>query len=241
MIREEIVHINGAPKKLIVFLHGYLDSSDAIDQKLHMLSDSLPSVAVHIPQAPFACEVEPHMRQWYSMYRFDPGYERKNAPSMKEFVGYYNRMSLGLEEACGYLQPYLEQTLSEYGLDYKDLFLCGFSQGAMTAIYTALMCPEEIGGLISFSGIMAGHEHLLKHARSHPRTMLLHGTEDTCLRLQSMEFTARQLEKLGCQVECKKLAGIGHSVSTEAIESAIDFIKKIIKEDDKSEKLQKIG
>lgn len=241
MIREEIVHINGVPKKLVVFLHGYLDSSDAVDQKLKMLCDSLSSVAVHIPQAPFTCEVEPHMRQWYSMYRFDPSYERKKAPSMKEFVSYYNRMTLGLEETYGYLMPYLEQTLSEYGLAYKDLFLCGFSQGAMVAIYTALMCPEEIGGLISFSGIMAGHEYLVKNARSLPRVLLLHGTKDVCLRPQAMEFSAKQLQKLGCSVSCKKIEGIGHSISTEAMKDAVTFIKNIIKEDDKEQQLRKIG
>ena len=241
MIREEIVHINGAPKKLIVFLHGYLDSSDAVDQKLKMLCDSLSSVAVHIPQAPFACEVETHMRQWYSMYRFDPGYERKNATSMKDFVSYYNRMTLGLEETYGYLMPYLEQTLSEYDLAYKDLFLCGFSQGAMVAIYTALMCPEEIGGLVSFSGIMAGHEYLLQHTQTHPRTLLLHGTKDVCLRPQAMEFTAKQLQKLGCSVSCKKIEGLSHSISTEAIETSVEFIKSIIKEDARKQQLHKIG
>ncbi len=229
MIREEIVHINGIPKKLVVFLHGYLDNSDSADARLQELCDALPSVAVHIPQAPFPCEVEPHMRQWYSMYRFDPGYQRKDAPTMKEFISYYNRMALGLEEAYGYVRPYLEQTLAEYGLDFSDLFLCGFSQGAMMAVYTALMCPEQIGGLISFSGIMAGHEYLLKHAVSHPDTLLLHGTADKYLRPQSMEFTARQLKKLGCSVECRCMKDGDHSVSAEALRQAVEFIKARIK------------
>lgn len=226
MIREEIVHINGMPEKLVVFLHGYLDSSDSVDARLRELCGALPSVAVHIPQAPYPCEVEPHMRQWYSMYRFDPGYERKNAPTMKEFVGYYNRMALGLEETCGYLMPYLEQTLAEYNLGFNDLFLCGFSQGAMAAIYTALMCPEKIGGLISFSGIMAGHEHLLKHAKSHPDALLLHGTGDKYLRLQSMDFTARQLRKIGCSVQCESIAGGIHNISPQSVKHAVGFIRQ---------------
>lgn len=225
MIREEIVHINGIPKKLIVFLHGYLDSSDAVDSRLSEFCDSMPDVAVHVPQAPTPCEVEPHMRQWYSMYRFDPNYERRNAPTMKEFVSYYNRMTLGLDEAYNYLYPYLEQTLSEYGLEFKDLFLSGFSQGAMTAIYTALMCPEQIGGLISFSGIIAGHEYLLKHAVSHPDTLLLHGTADTYIRPQSQKFTAEKLKKIGCHVETETLDGVEHKISSAAIKKAVEFIK----------------
>ncbi len=226
MIREEIVHVNGIPKKLIVFLHGYLDSSDAVDARLHNLSAALPSTAIHIPQAPTPCEVEPHQRQWYSMYRFDPAYERKNAPTMKEFVSYYNRMTLGLEEARNYLMPYLEQTLAEYNLGFEDLFLCGFSQGAMMAIYTALMCPQQLAGVVSFSGIMAGHEYLLKHAVSRPDVLLLHGTDDKYLRPQSMEWTARQLKKIGCHVECGTIKNGGHNISAAAAERARDFVQE---------------
>ena len=108
MIREEIVHINGIPKKLVIFLHGYLDDSDSVDSRLQKFCGSLPDCAIHIPQAPYPCEVDERMRQWYSMYRFDPAYERKNAPSMQKFVNYYNRMSLGLAETFSYLQPYID-------------------------------------------------------------------------------------------------------------------------------------
>lgn len=228
MISEEIVHIQGIPKKLVVFLHGYLDSSDAVDARIGELCDSLPDFAVHIPQAPFLCEVGSHMRQWYSMYRFDPEYARKNAPNMEEFLRYYNRMSLGLSETHSFLQPYIEQTLSEYGLGYQDLFLCGFSQGAMAAIYTALMLPEEVGGLISFSGIMAGHEYLLKNALSHPNTLLLHGIDDNLLRPESLDFTAEQMRKLGSLVTCHRIKNLGHTLDASGIEYAIKFIKKQI-------------
>jgi len=124
MIREEIVHINGIPKKIIIFLHGYLDDADSIKERL--LGDLLTvdNCAIHIPQSPFRCEVDNHFRQWYSMYRFDPDYKRKSAPDMQTFVSYYNKMTLGLAETYGYLQTYIDQTLAEYFLEYKDLFLC---------------------------------------------------------------------------------------------------------------------
>lgn len=226
MIREEIVYINGIPKKIVIFLHGYLDDADAINQRLSGFSDSLNDCAVHIPQAPFSCEVDSHLRQWYSMYRFDPEYERKNAPDMDSFVSYYNRMSLGLAETHGYLEPYIEQTLSEYGLGYKDLYLCGFSQGAMSAIYTALMLPQVIGGLISFSGIIAGHEYLQKNAISKPRTLLLHGAMDNLLRPESMGFTAKKLRQIGCPVNSFQIEDCKHHISSQAIKYATDFIKK---------------
>lgn len=225
MIREEIVHINGFPQKLVVFLHGYLDDSDSVDVRLREFYESLPNCAIHIPQAPFSCEVDAKMRQWYSMYRFDPAYERKNAPDLQSFVKYYNRMSLGLSETHGFLLPYLEQTLAEYNLQYKDLFLCGFSQGAMAAIYTALMSPQEIGGLISFSGIIAGYEYLGKNAKQTPPVLLLHGQEDKMIRPDSLKFTAEKLSKIGCEVMCDNIPGNGHQLNHEGMQHAVHFIK----------------
>lgn len=225
MIREEIVHINGIPKKLVIFLHGYLDDADSVDNRLHEFYDALPDCAIHIPQAPFPCEVDVKMRQWYSMYRFDPTYERKKAPDMQSFVAYYNKMSLGLLETYNFLLPYIEQTLAEYNLSYQDLYLCGFSQGAMTAIYMALMCPEKIAGLISFSGIIAGHEYLDKNAKQAPPALLLHGQEDRMLRPESLAFTAEKLRKLGCNVIYNNISGGGHTLNKEGMKYAADFIK----------------
>ena len=229
MIREEIVHINGIPKKLVVFLHGYFDNAEAVDNRLQGLEYALPDCAIHLPQAPFLCEVDEHLRQWYSMYRFDPSYERKSEPDMDKFVSYYNKMSLGLAETFGYLEPYLEQVLSEYNLEYKDLFLCGFSQGAMSAIYTALMLPQKIGGLVSLSGIIAGHEYLQKNAKSLPDTLLIHGSEDKMLRPESLLFTAQKLSQIGCKVKYNTVAGAGHQVTRQSISLAAKFIKANIR------------
>ena len=45
MINEEIVHVNGQPQKLVVFLHGYIDSAPALDRRLQPLLDHLPDSA----------------------------------------------------------------------------------------------------------------------------------------------------------------------------------------------------
>ncbi len=225
MIREEIVHVNGHPKRIAVFLHGYLDSADAIDGRLREFCDRLPDFAVHIPQSPFPCETGTHLRQWYSMHRFDPESKRRTVDSMEEFVSFYNRMTSGLAETDAFLQPYLEQTLAEYNLDYKDMFLCGFSQGAMQAIWSGLMCPQKIGGLISFSGIIAGYKYLEKNARQHPAAFLLHGTADKYVRPASLEFTAVELRRIGCPVKTAQLNGEGHRLTPEALAQAAQFIR----------------
>ena len=67
LITEEIVHIKGYPKRLVVFLHGYIDSSEATDKSIAPLIERLDDVAVHVPQSPFTCEIHPNKRQWYSV------------------------------------------------------------------------------------------------------------------------------------------------------------------------------
>lgn len=225
MISEEIAHIKGIPKKLVVFLHGYIDSAPSLDKKLLPLYNHLDDFAIHLPQAPLICEIHENKRQWYSMHRFDPEDDRKFVPTLDECVAIYDQMAAGLQETYGYLRPYLENCLNEYNLDFKDLYLCGFSQGAMVALYTALMSPENFGGVISFSGILAGAQHILKHAASHPDTLLIHGSADNLVRPEAQEFTKNKMQSLGCHVETCQIDRGLHMISAEGLKQAVLFIK----------------
>ena len=106
-ISEEVAHINGHPEKLVIFLHGYIDSDTSVDKRLSYLIDNLDNTAIHIPQAPLQCEIHERKRQWYSMHRFDPDDARKTVATMEECAGFYNRMGDGFNEAFMYLNPYI--------------------------------------------------------------------------------------------------------------------------------------
>ena len=226
MIDEEIVHVNGYPQKLVIFLHGYLDSAPALDRRLSPLLNNLLDVAVHIPQAPEICEILENKRQWYSMHQFDPDDARRFVPTLQECVEIYDRMGQGLYYAFSYLNTYIHNCLSEYGLANKDLYLCGFSQGAMLAIYTSLMQDEEIGGCISFSGIITPHTFLSKHAKTTPNMMLIHGNADNLVRFDVQNFTKQQLENIGCTVQTYVVPDGQHRVSEDGLLQAVSFIKQ---------------
>lgn len=226
MISEEIVHVKGHPKKLVIFLHGYIDSAPALDRKISRLVDGLEDVAVHIPQAPLVCEIHENKRQWYSMHRFDPDDARKFVPTMDECVAIYDRMGLGLAEAYSYLCEYIQERLDEYGLDAEDLYLCGFSQGAMLAIYTSVMFPQRIGGCVSFSGIITPHTYLAKHWQSHPEFLLIHGNADNLVRPEALNFTKKQLEKIGCPVKTYIVNEGQHKVTEDGLAEACGFINQ---------------
>lgn len=227
-INEEIVHVNGQPQKLIVFLHGYIDNIDHLDKTISSFVSSLGNVAIHLPQAPISCEVLEDKRQWYSMHRFDPDDARKTVVSMEECVDIYDKMALGLDEAFGYLDAYIDQCLNEYRLEDKDLYLCGFSQGAMMAIYTALMRENRLAGCISFSGIMASHRRLLKHYRQTPDMLLIHGNRDNLVRFEALEFTKNNLLSIGCDVETRVVDGGQHRITEDGLAYAAEYIRRRI-------------
>lgn len=226
MINEEIVHVNGYPKKLIIFLHGYIDSAPALDKKISKLVECLPDSAIHIPQAPLICEIHENKRQWYSMHRFDPDDARKFVPTMEECVAIYDKMGPGLSEAFSYLMPYIEERLNEYGLEPKDLYICGFSQGAMLALYTSLLQEEAIGGCVSFCGVLSPHSYLMRKYRTSPDTLLLHGTSDNLVRYDALNFTKHCLEQMDCKVNTYTIEGGQHRVTDEGIEVACKFINE---------------
>ena len=228
-ITEEIAHINGIPKKLVVFLHGYIDCAQTVDKIISPKFGLLENYAIHIPQAPLVCEIHEKKRQWYSMHQFDPNDERKTVATLEECIQIYEKMKLGLESAYHYLRAYIDNLLNEYQLDLKDLYLCGFSQGAMLALYTSLMLEEKIGGCVSFSGIVVPEKWLLKHHKSSPEVLLLHGDKDNLVRFCSMAHSKKVLETMGCQVTNKTVKGEQHRITDSGLEDALKFISETTK------------
>ena len=46
LITEEIVHVKGHPKRLVVFLHGYIDSSEATDKSIFVKQARIEKIPV---------------------------------------------------------------------------------------------------------------------------------------------------------------------------------------------------
>ena len=164
-ISEEVVHVKGYPQKLIIFLHGYIDNCEGLNRRIVPFLNELNNVAIHLPEAPITCEIYNGKRQWYSMHDFDPDDARKTVPTLEECTDIYAKMGRGFNYAYNYLERYIANILCEYQLEPKDLFLCGFSQGAMLALYSALRYPDKIGGCVSFSGILAVPDYFKKHKK----------------------------------------------------------------------------
>ncbi len=47
---------------------------------------------------------------------------------------------------------YIREVTEQYGIDPEQIYLMGFSQGAIMSYYTLWRSPELIGGIIALSG-----------------------------------------------------------------------------------------
>lgn len=225
-INEEVVRVNGIPQRLVIFLHGYIDTAFALEPRLENLFQSLDNTAFHLPQSPLPCEIHENKRQWFSMHRFDPNDERKTVATIEESLAIYEKMKIGIAETAEYLERYIDNCVMQYNLSYDKVFLAGFSQGGTMAIYLALMMPEKIGGCIDFNGVLTPHIYLREKHLQTPDFLLIHGTADNIVRFPILAYNTSELEAMGCKVETKIIDNENHRVTPEGLLHTADFIKK---------------
>lgn len=116
----------------------------------------------------------------------------------------------------------IKQARQRYGMSARQVYLLGFSQGAILAYSVGLTHPDSIGGVLAFSGRM------LQEAMEHPapsaqiqnvRFFISHGTQDGTLpehyARQALEF----LHRHKVAVNHFTFSG-GHDMPAESINAA---------------------
>eukprot|EP01069_Polyplicarium_translucidae_P013037 Polyplicarium_translucidae@DN725_c0_g1_i3.p1 len=116
----------------------------------------------------------------------------------------------------------------EAGIPPSNIFVGGFSQGAATALTTALRFNAELGGIVSLSGFLPLKGDypaaLTEGARSVP-ILHCHGDADQVVQYKWGQDTADFLEKEGMKIEFVTFRGMGHSACEEELVQVGDFIK----------------
>jgi phospholipase/carboxylesterase len=187
------------PKQLVVLCHGL--GADAYD-----LIDLAPSWADAVPDALFASVNAPdeHFsgfgRQWW------PVGDRR--PEVMEG---------GVRRAAGFLDAFLDAELARLGLPETAYALMGFSQGAMTVLFTGLRRPVAPRVIMAFSGAMIAPETLAAERRNSAPVLLVHGEADGQVPVQRSRDAEAVLRAEGVPVETLYVAGLGHGVDDSGI------------------------
>jgi len=195
---ETATHLpaNGEPaKRLVVLLHGYgADMHDLIGLASHW-TEMIPDAEFISPNAPEACDELPGGRQWFPIGDLD-----------------LERMHEGALTVAPTLDAFLDSELEKRGLTERNLVLIGFSQGAMLALHVGLRRVQAPAGIIGYSGMLVGPEHLADEILARPPVLLIHGSEDPLIPVQAQTMTENALTGVDVRVKSHVSKGLGHGI-----------------------------
>ena len=201
----------GPAKSLVVFLHGYgADGNDLIDVG-RMWAPLLADTAFVSPHAPEPCEESPVGRQWSPLAGLDP-----------------QAMWRGVGSAAPALDAFLEAELAGHGLGEQKLALVGFSQGTMMALHVAPRRARQIAGVVGYSGLLLGPEHLAAEVRQRPPVLLVHGDADPLIPAIATQVAARTLGAAGFAVEWHVRPGLQHGIDQDGLTLGAGFLRRVL-------------
>jgi phospholipase/carboxylesterase len=199
------------PTALVVLLHGYGANGDDLIALADAWQPALPNVAFAAPNAP---ETIPGMQgglQWFPLTLRDPS-------------EYWR----GVEAARPLLDRFLEAELGRHRLPPEGLVLVGFSQGTMMALHVGLRRPTAPAGIVAYSGLLAGPEHL-GQTPGRPPILMIHGEADDLIPIQALHIGREALAEASLPVEWHVRPGLGHGIDPEGQLMAGHFIAQVLR------------
>ena len=203
----------GKSNKLVMFLHGYgADGKDLIDLA-NPFSMALPNATFISPDAPFPCAMSPQGRQWFPI----------------------EEIPMGAIEASNNLLSLIEKEAQTIGLNFKDVILIGFSQGAMMSMQCLLLSEFQLSGIIGYSGalreenIEAAKYNVIdgKHKFSSTPVFLVHGEQDEVVPFQMLEKSKVLLDGIGFNTRTLSRPNLGHGIDPEGISKGMEMLKQL--------------
>jgi phospholipase/carboxylesterase len=196
-------------KQLVIFLHGLGADGNDLISLADFFSEAMPDAHFVSPDAPYPCDMAPFGKQWFSLQ------ERSEEKILQ-----------GVQSAEPILNAYIDMKKKELGLDDKDVYLVGFSQGTMLSLHTALRRPKALGGVLGYSGALVA-PHLLKdELKSQPPLCLIHGEADEVVPFDAFNSAMSVLQKQGVMVHGYSQEGLGHGIDPAGMQIGIKFLKK---------------
>jgi phospholipase/carboxylesterase len=117
------------------------------------------------------------------------------------------------------------------GIQWSSIVVLGFSQGACLATESIARYPAHYGALIAFIGGLVGPSDLeLQHDGSlaGTRALFSSGDPDPHVPWSRVEASARELERMGAQVELRRHTGRPHTILDKELELARSLIFSLL-------------
>jgi phospholipase/carboxylesterase len=209
------VHVTGntaAPKSMVILLHGYgANGQDLLDLGTEWQT-ALPDTVFISPDAPDPCEMSPVGYQWFSLSDWSP-----------------LSLSAGATRAAPWVNTFIDEQLARYNLSEDRLALVGFSQGTMMALYAGLRRPQQIAGVLGYSGALICTEDWNYTHIQKPPICLVHGINDNVVPVAAYYHAVQTLEGAGFTVDGHPLHGLMHGINQYGMEVGQEFLTRVLK------------
>ena len=205
---------DGAPQQLIVLCHGLgADGHDLIDIAAAW-TRAVPHAAFAAPDAPFPCDLAPMGRQWFSVADRTP-----------------SKMEQGVRRAAGYLDAFIDAELARLFLPPDAYALMGFSQGAMTCLFTGLRRPVPPRAILAYSGALIAPESVAADRRSAgagtpPPVLIVHGEDDDVVPVTRSRDAEADLLAVGIPTESLYCPRRGHGIDEAGLSAGALFLQR---------------
>ena len=213
--KTDAANSESPPSHAIIFLHGY--GADMHD--LAPLSGALPKAAAFcdwfFPNAPLSLEGNPAGRAWFPLdevflSKLIQGTLEEHPPLPPQALQAISALSSFVAQVCQ---------------RYPQVFLGGFSQGAMLSLEWALNFPAKIKALVLLSAALADPKGWADKLRPPPAFPIFqsHGSLDAVLPLHSALALKKLLEESEADLTFHQFVG-GHEIPLEVLQRLDDFL-----------------
>jgi phospholipase/carboxylesterase len=199
----------GAAKQLIVLCHGVgADGNDLIDLAPYW-AKAAPEAAFVSPHAPEPFAMAPHGRQWFDIGDRDPA-----------------KLAAGVRRARVALDAFLDAELSRLGLPPDAYALMGFSQGAMTVLFTGLRRAVPPRAILAFSGALIDPDSLARDLTGRPPVLLVHGIEDQVVPVSRSRDAEAVLRTNDVPVQALYVPKLAHGIEDSGLSAGALALQK---------------
>jgi phospholipase/carboxylesterase len=196
LVREPKIKQEKNP--LLLLLHGYGSNEEDLFSFASELPDEYYVVSVRAPY-----DLQPYGHAWYAI-NFDAD-ENKFSDDAQAI------------ESRGVIVSFIDELITKYPIDAKQVTLVGFSQGAILSYATALSYPEKISRVVALSGYLnekiIAADFTSKDIKN-LKVFISHGTVDQVIPVDWARKAQPFLQNLGLEVTYKEYP-IGHGVAPQ--------------------------
>lgn len=123
---------------------------------------------------------------------------------------------------------FISEATEYYGCDPQQVYLMGFSQGAIMSFSVMLTQPDILAGVVGMSGrILPEIEPLIapeKKLKDFP-VIVVHGEQDQVIPIKNGRASNELLSKLPVDLHYQEYA-MGHEISSESLQDILKWLEK---------------